>query len=227
MNSFTAHSAFIGVCFALFLGCCTVQATGQIDFTESRDAQTIMDGYGSFEKAVLDMTREEWTVVRAWEGFDNERYLTFLHEYHHRFDAERSARKASRVQRVQQNDACGCWVEPDDSYITMVPPPGIGGLGPNEQAWANSGGAGWNVDCASDPIPVSPNGNPWTFDLYGAEYENFYVNSKGQISFGGDVIDWTPTGFPAAEYNQIAGFWQDTDIRSVGEIKWKDRKSVV
>ena len=36
-------------------------------------------------------------------------------------------------------------------------------------------------------------------DLYGATYGNFYVNSKGQISFGGDVIDWTPTGFPAAE----------------------------
>ena len=227
MNPFTSHTAFIGACFALFLGCFQVQATAQIDFTESRDAQTIMDGYGSFEKAVLDMTREEWTVVRAWEGFDNERYLTFLHEYHHRFDAERSARKASRVQRVQQNDACGCWVEPDDSYITMVPPPGIGGLGPNEQAWANSGGAGWNVDCASDPIPVSPNATPWTFDLYGDEYENFYVNSKGQISFGGDVIDWTPTGFPAAEYNQIAGFWQDTDIRSVGEIKWKRTQDAV
>ena len=41
--------------------------------------------------------------------------------------------------------------------------------------------------------------------LYGASYQNFYVNSKGQISFGEEVIDWTPNGFPAAEYNQIAG----------------------
>ena len=124
MNPFTSHTAVIGACFALFLGCFQVQATAQIDFTESRDAQTIMDGYGSFEKAVLDMTREEWTVVRAWEGFDNERYLTVLHEYHHRFDAERSERRAARVQRVLQDDACGCWVEPDDSYITMVSPTG-------------------------------------------------------------------------------------------------------
>ena len=84
------------------------------------------------------------------------------------------------------------------------------------------------------PVKVAPDGM-WTalrthpgfcvwgmdFRLVRSTYQNFYVNSKGQISFGGEVIDWTPTGFPAAEYNQIAGYWQDTDIRSVGEIKWK------
>ena len=166
----------------LLFVCVALPASAQEALGELHSAKEIVDGYGSFEKAVLDMTREEWTVVRAWEGFDNERYLTFLHEYHHRFDAERSARKATRVQRVQQNDACGCWVEPDDSYITMVPPPGIGGLGPNELAWANQGGSGWNVDCSSAPISVSDQSSPWTFELYGDEYENFYVNSKGYSS---------------------------------------------
>lgn len=194
--------------------------TAQVTFEENRTAKQILDSYDSFERAVLHMTRDEWEVVRAWEGFDEERYLTFLHEYHDSFDAERASNKELRLQKIMEDDACGCWIEPDDSYTTMVPPPGLGGLGPNEMAWANQGGAGWNVDCASEPIPVSASG-AWTFDLYGATYGNFYVNSKGQISFGGDVIDWTPTGFPAAEYNQIAGYWQDTDIRSVGEIKWK------
>ena len=177
--------------------------TAQVTFEENRTAKQILDSYDSFERAVLHMTRDEWEVVRAWEGFDEERYLTFLHEYHDSFDAERASNKELRLQKIMEDDACGCWIEPDDSYTTMVPPPGLGGLGPNEMAWANQGGAGWNVDCASEPIPVSASG-AWTFDLYGATYGNFYVNSKGQISFGGDVIDWTPTGFPAAEYNQIA-----------------------
>ena len=198
----------------------------QIDFDDSRTAKQILDGYESFERAVLHMTREEWEVVRAWDGFDEERYLTFLHEHHNSFAAERAAKKELRVQKVMENDACGCWVEPDESYTTMVPPPGIGGLGPNEMAWASQAGAGWNVDCSSPPIPVSATGS-WSFDLYGDTYDFFYVNSKGQISFGGPVIDWTPTGFPAAEYNQIAGYWQDTDIRSVGEIKWKRTQTAV
>ena len=173
------------------------------------------------------MTREEWDVVREWEGFDEVRYLTFLQEYHDSFDAERAANKELRMQRVMEDDACGCWVEPDETYITMVPPPGLGGLGFNEMAWENQGGAGYNVDCSSPLIAISSPSQPWTFDLYGVSYEFFYINSKGQISFGSDVIDWTPTGFPAAEYNQIAGFWQDTDIRSVGEIKWKKTQDAV
>ena len=62
-------------------------------------------------------------------------------------------------------------------------------FGPNEMAWANQGGAGWDVDFSIDPIAVSNQTDPWTFDLYGETYEFFYINSKGQISFGGDVID--------------------------------------
>ena len=38
---------------------------------------------------------------------------------------------------------------------TMVPPGWGGWLGPNEMAWLNQGGAGWNVDCSSQAIPVS------------------------------------------------------------------------
>ena len=184
-------------------------------------AQQILNSYGSFEKAVLNMTRDEWSVVRGWEEFDEVRYLTVLREHKEGFAGKREELKEMRLQKIAQNDACGCWVEPDETYTTMVPPPGLGGLGPNEMAWANSGGAGWDVDCSSEAIPLSNGLNPWNFNLYGDSYSYFFINSKGQVSFGSDVIDWTPTGFPAAEYNQIAGYWQDTDIRSVGEIKWK------
>ena len=225
-RSIQTQAVLLSSALAVFV-CASMPGVAQVSFEENRTAKQILDSYSSFEFAVLNMTREEWEVVRAWEGFDETRYLTFLHDYHDSFEPQREAKKELRLQKIMEDDACGCWIEPDDTYKTMVPPPGIGGLGPNEVAWASQGGAGWNVDCASEPLSVSMQTNPWTFDLYGSSYEFFYVNSKGQISFGGDVIDWTPTGFPAAEYNQIAGYWQDTDIRSIGEIKWKRTENAV
>ena len=56
----------------------------------------------------------------------------------------------------------------------------------------------------------------------------FYINSKGQISFGGDVIDWTPTGFLAAEYNQQVDIGKTIYLSgTVGEIKWKKTQDAV
>ena len=212
---------------AAFLFSLGLPAAGQGQYEDNRTGKEIVESYATFEDAVLHMTREEWEVVREWDEFDEVRYLTFLHDYHDSFEAERVKNKEMRLQKIMMDDACGCWVEPDDSYYTMVPPPGLGGLGPNEIAWDSQGGAGWNVDCASAAIEISQQTNPWSFELYGDTYNQFYINSKGQISFGGTVIDWTPTGFPAAEYNQIAGYWQDTDIRTVGEIKWKKTADAV
>ena len=210
------NRAVLSLWMVALLAVANAPVQAQATFEESRTAKQILDSYDSFEKAVLNMTRDEWAVVREWEEFDEVRYLTVLREHKDSFAGKREELKQLRLQKIAQNEACGCWVEPDETYTTMVPPPGLGGLGPNEMAWANQGGAGWDVDCSSDPIAVSNQTDPWAFDLYGETYEFFYINSKGQISFGGDVIDWTPTGFPAAEYNQIAGYWQDTDIRTVG-----------
>ena len=192
MNRNFLNHGFLAT-FILATICAWIQpAQAQVEYLESRTAKQIIESYGSFDKAVLSMTREEWEVVRAWEEFDEVRYLTVLREYKDSFSGEREKRKELRLQKVMQNDACGCWVEPDDSYTRMVPPPGLAGLGPNEMAWFNQGGAGWDVDCSSEPIAISNQSDPWVFELYGEEYSFFYINSKGQISFGGDVIDWTP-----------------------------------
>lgn len=195
--------------------CVSAQLNLDVD-AETRTPKQIIDSYGGFDHAVLQMTRDEWTVVREWPEFEENRYLQVLRDYKASFAGKREKLKDQRLAKVLDSD-CECWVEPDDTYTTLVPPPGLGGLGPNEEQWASQGGAGWDVDCSSAPIALPG----WTFELYGSVYSEFYVNSKGMISFGGDVIDWTPTGFPAAEYNQIAGYWQDTDNRSVGEIKYK------
>ncbi len=194
----------------------------QSEQPDSRTAQDILDSYGGLKHAVIQMTRDEWEVVRAWEDFDETAYIETLKEFKDSFADEREKRKAERLLKAQITD-CGCWVEPDDTYMTLIPPGGLGGPGTNEVEWATQGGAGWDVDCASPPIQFPG----WTFELYGSTYDEFYVNSKGMISFGGDVIDWTPTSFPEAEYNQIAGYWQDTDNRSIGEIMYKVTQDAV
>ncbi|MDB2473946.1 hypothetical protein N9X95_00535, partial [bacterium] len=142
MNRITSNQGFLtALIFGLFFFLAAPSAA-QTEYQENRSAKQIMDSYGTFEKAVLNMTREEWSVVREWEEFDEVRYLTALRDHKDSFAQERANLKELRLQKIMQNDACGCWVEPDDSYTRMVPPPGLGGLGPNEMAWSNQGGAG-------------------------------------------------------------------------------------
>jgi len=224
MIRYSVSQCLLLASFALVTLFSSLTMFGQAQYDERRSPEEIMASYGSFEEAVLKMSRSEWSVVSKWDGFDTERHLTILHEHRDSFAGERARLKEVRVKKIASSEDCQCWVEPDESYFTMVPPPGIGGLGPNEIAWdvdgTSVGGASWNVDAASAPLDISLD-DSWSFDLYGASYNEFFVNTKGQISFGTNVLDWTPTGFPAAEYNQIAGYWQDTDMSTTGEIKWK------
>ena len=121
------------ILFALFISCATnVIAQSEVEFSENITAQTIFDSYGGFDHAVLKMTREELTVVRAWEGFDENAYLETLVNYKASFSEDREKSKIGRQAKVLQSD-CNCWVEPDESYTTMVPPPGLGGLQPGEE----------------------------------------------------------------------------------------------
>ena len=107
--------------------------------TDSRTPQEILDSYGGLKHAVLHMTRPEWEVVREWDGFDQTAYVEALKEFKSSFDGERAKRKEQRLKMIQQNDDCGCWVEPDETYMTLVPPGGLGGPGPNEVEWATQG----------------------------------------------------------------------------------------
>ena len=43
--------------------------------TDSRTAKEILQSYGGIDHAVIQMTREEWDIVRAWEEFDENTYL--------------------------------------------------------------------------------------------------------------------------------------------------------
>ena len=216
-------TASLSLCVAALLFGLNLSAKAQIDFAATRTAQDIIASYGTKEKAYLNMNREEWAVVGKSPEFSEEELNEALRMQRDSFKQERESRAQLRAQQVQ-NDDCDCWVEPDDTYITMVQPAGIFGPGDDELEWENQ--ADWSgsmlIDVASGPIEIAPEGgDPWSFNLYGEEFEFFFINSNGQVSFGTPVLDWNPQGFPAAAYNQIAGYWADTDLRTFGDIKFK------
>lgn len=51
------------------------------------------------------------------------------------------------------------------------------------------------------------------FCFYGTNYNNFYINSNGNITFGAGSASFTASGFPTAGPKMIAPFWADFDNR--------------
>jgi len=68
-----------------------------------------------------------------------------------------------------------------------------------------------NDDGSTDLMPLS-----FPFCFYGAEYNQVYINNNGNLSFEGPYWQYTPTGFPIADYAMIASFWADVDTRNGG-----------
>ena len=174
----------------------------------SEAALDVIERYGSFKGAVLNMTRDEWKVLRAWDEFKEQEARAILHEDKVKWEAENVELTEDRTKMRQTNPGgCDCWIEPDNTYEQIT-----------TFDWDYTDGAGVNVDC-----PVGPLDLGWTFDFYGEEYDAFFINSKGSISFGDYIIDWTPEEFPntVEETAQVAGFWADADYRASGNIYYK------
>lgn len=170
---------------------------------QATSAEELIRKYHGLEGAIYHMSRDEWEVFRAWEKYDEKQVREIVHARKMAFAADREAR--SGMQKLLPPGDCDCWVEPDNSYEQIT-----------TFDWDFTAGAGVNVDCAHGPIDLG-----WQFNFYGQNFNQFYINSKGSISFGNYVIDWTPEEFPAAAYNQIAGFWADADYRLSGDIYYK------
>ena len=163
--------------------------------------ERLFSKYGGFEMAVMMMTRDEWDIYRAWDGFDDKANREIISA--RKNTPERIARRAQRKQqRMTSSSVCDCWIEPSSQY-TLI----------ETEHWQYTGGAGPDVDAAIGPLAL-----PFDFEFYGAVFDAFFINSKGSVSFGEYVIDWTPEEFPDALYDQIAGFWADADYRATGEI---------
>ena len=183
-------------CFVLASMLVSVLSTGQnlindrLDFSMGNEAyeqpsmttaEDILDRYGSFKGAVLNMTRDEHIVLRAWDGFDKNEARKILKERKDQWKLDHADEIEARKQaRMQQTDGCDCWVEPDASYTQIT-----------VDDMEYTAGAGEFVDFSTLPIQIG-----FDFELYGIVYNSFHLNSKGSVSFDGYTIDWTPEEFP-------------------------------
>ena len=54
---------------------------------------------------------------------------------------------------------------------------------------------------------------PFGLNFYGTNYNNFFINNNGNITFNGPVGTYTPSPFPISGQPMIAPFWADVDTR--------------
>jgi len=168
------------------------------------EIESIHSKYGGFEFAVMMMDRTEWETYRSWEGYDQDAVIAVIKR--HQSTPEYLERKEARKQqRLLRSGSCECWIEPDETYTEITP-----------EMQQFTGGAGIDVDYSHGPLSL-----PFTFNLFGLEFDEFYINSKGLISFSEPVIDWTPEELPDANYNIISGYWGDADYRMTGDIFYR------
>lgn len=64
-----------------------------------------------------------------------------------------------------------------------------------------------------DDDGVGPISIPFNFCFYGTNYNSFYINTNGNITFNGVYATYTPVGFPNnTTQPMIAPFWADVDF---------------
>ena len=68
--------------------------------------------------------------------------------------------------------------------------------------------SGRNDDGFRGPIDLG-----FTLNFFGANYTQFWINNNGNISFGGGISDYTPSGPTGAPQPIISPFFADVDTR--------------
>jgi hypothetical protein len=59
---------------------------------------------------------------------------------------------------------------------------------------------------------------PFQVNFYGNNYNTFYANNNGNITFNGGVSTYTPYAFPISSQPMIAPYWGDVDTRGAGNV---------
>jgi hypothetical protein len=94
---------------------------------------------------------------------------------------------------------------PLDPTFTTVVFDGAGGNGPADPADPCQR----NDDDVTLAIAL-----PFTFNLYGTNYNSVFINNNGNVSFGASFSAYTSTGFPVNGFPMVAPFWADVDTRN-------------
>lgn len=55
---------------------------------------------------------------------------------------------------------------------------------------------------------------PFTLNFFGTDYNTFYINNNGNITFNAPVWSYTPSPFPISAQPMIAPYWADVDTRA-------------
>lgn len=86
-----------------------------------------------------------------------------------------------------------CWIPVDNTYLNF---PG-------------------NDDGSIGPLSL-----PFSFNLYGTNYTQFWINNNGNLTFTSASSTFTATGFPTT-IAMVAPFWSDVDTRLGNTVKYK------
>ncbi|UYV36099.1 Hint domain-containing protein [Rhodobacteraceae bacterium D3-12] len=101
---------------------------------------------------------------------------------------------------------------------TMVT--GLGGpAGYGEGVFSTTSKDSGNNDDGSIAVDVTSVFGAGGIEFYGTSYTDIYVNSNGNISFGGPNTAYSPN-LAGTSNPVIAAFWGDVNINSSGEIYW-------
>jgi len=105
------------------------------------------------------------------------------------------------IHAMPPEGGCGCYKAPDGTYTLAMAP---------------------NDDGSTSEIPI-----PFTFCLYGANYNSIYINNNGNISFGTSYSSFSSNPFPDPSFIMVAPFWADVDTRGTGTVKYKITSTAV
>lgn len=92
------------------------------------------------------------------------------------------------------------------------------GFGPTDQCLGTSDDGSWNgpgtaSEDAAMPIALAA-AFPAGINYFGRRYEDFYLNTNGNITLRAPLRDFAPRAFPLAGIPMIAPLWSDVDTRN-------------
>lgn len=176
----------------LFVGMLMLCTTvfSQTDTPNSEENSGSESGFEITTANVMDLTHEVIDSLIAIDQFDKHAYDEAVEAIHE---------TTPLVENAGGRSTCDCYTAPDETYTQI-----------NQSQFSPS-----SLDGSFGPISM-----PFTYSHYGNNYNQFWVSTKGVISFA-PFADFTPEAFPGSSYNLVAGYWADIDIRQIGEVYYK------
>lgn len=95
---------------------------------------------------------------------------------------------------------------------------GTGEGGPIDADDIELTGIGPVVLARNDDLSTGLVGFDFTFEFYGNNYDSFYINNNGNITFTQSLYDYVPDGFPQP-LPIVAPFWADVDTRATSSAE--------